>query len=59
MELTNDEIWYLLGLINQQLEDCKWTLTSKEFNWRFDLKSKLQAETKTQASAKQKSANTG
>lgn len=41
MELTHEEIFYLEGLINQQLEDCKWTLTSKEFTFRYDLKGKI------------------
>ena len=41
MKLTNEEIFYLEGMINQQLEDYKWTLTSLEVRWRFDLKSKI------------------
>jgi len=44
MELTNDEIFYLRGLIDQQLEDCKFTLTSKEFEFRFNLKQKIMAQ---------------
>ena len=44
MELTNEEIFYLEGLINQQLEDCKWTLTQSEFNFRFNLKSKIRSQ---------------
>ena len=46
MGLTQEEVFYLEGLINQQLEDCKWTLTSKEFTWRFDLKQKIKGELK-------------
>ena len=46
MDLTSEEIFYLEGLINQQLEDCKWTLTSKEFTFRYNLKSKIKNELK-------------
>ena len=44
MELTNDEIFYLRGLIDQQLEDCKFTLTGKEFEFRFNLRQKIMTQ---------------
>ena len=44
MELANDEIFYLRGLIDQQLEDCKFTLTGKEFEFRFNLRQKIMTQ---------------
>lgn len=43
MELNTDELLYLIGLINQHLEDNKFTLTPSEMTFRFDIKQKLSA----------------
>ena len=45
-ELTTEEAFYLKGLIDQQLEYCKFTLTNGEMNFRFDIKTKLMKEIK-------------
>ena len=39
--LTREENFYLQGLINQQLEDCKWTLIETEYEFRYNIKQKL------------------
>ena len=41
IELTTEEAFYLIGLIDQQLEDCKFTLTNGEMGFRFNIKTKL------------------
>ena len=46
MELNTEELFYVIGLVNQHLEDNKFTFTSSEITFRFDLKQKLSTEVK-------------
>ena len=52
MELNTEELFYLIGLVNQHLEDNKFTFASSEMTFRFDLKQKLNTEVKRISRAK-------